>query len=416
VIEKIYKLRSHFKILQTLNGIKNVSSEWTVVHPDFDPVGGGERVCLEVIKAIYEYLGSKSSLLLIKKPQKTTSLRLLYRYYHYIDKLIWISDSANLITLKLTLSQVLLKLSKKHSKIFVSGSYSSALLGTAIYLHYPFNLDLHGTFEGVKKTYGILTIEINDLLNFIYNFNKLELQNKILIFNSTYTLRKTIQLAKKWSTIAPATYNIISNAKKYIVFPPVDSKIIAEKVPLKSDREDIIVILGRISREKKIEYGIFILRLLHQFFNIRAKLFIIGSLNDIAYYQYLKSLAKRMHLEDHVSFFLDVDEKTKMKLLSKGKVLFHPMPGEHFGIAIVETMAAGLIPVVSKESGIGSLGILDERWLYLDLKRPLDIARILVKALNNWSLEYAYKLRKIALMFDSENFRQRIGEILRDVH
>jgi glycosyltransferase involved in cell wall biosynthesis len=330
---------------------------------------------------------------------------------------MWLSDSVTPVTLKSTLLQILLKLSKKHGKIFVnSGLNSSALLGLATYVHYPFNLDLHGTFNGMKRVYGFFTIAMNDFLNFIHHLTESDLHKKILIFNSTYTLHKTIQLAKRLSTIAPATYNAISNAKKYVAFPPVESKIIVENVPLKSDREDIIVILSRISREKKLEYGILILRFLHQFFNIRAKLFIIGSLNDIVYYQYLKSLAKRMRLEDHVSFFLDTDEETKIKLLSKGKVLFHPMPGEHFGIAIVEAMAAGLIPVINRESGIGSLRILDERWLYSDLEKPLDIARILAEALNNWSLECAYKLCKIALLFDSENFRQRIGEILREVH
>ena len=392
-------------------------SEWIIIHSDLDSGGGGERVCLEVARAIYENFGSKPSLLLIKKPQKASGLRLLYGYHHYINKLMWLSDSATPITLKSTLSQILLKLSKKHSKIFVnSGLYSSALLGLITYVHYPFNLDLHSTFSDMKRIYGFFTIAMNDFLNFIYHLSESELHKKILIFNSTYTLHKTIQLAKRLSTIAPATYTVISNAKKYVVFPPVESKIIAENVPLKNDREDTVVILSRISREKKLEYSILILRLLHQFFGIRAKLYIIGSLNDITYYQYLKSLAKRMHLEDHISFFLDVDEETKIRLLSKGKVLFHPMPGEHFGIAIVEAMAAGLIPVINRESGIGSLRILDEKRLYSDLEKPLDIARIIAEVLNNWSLEYAYKLRKIALLFDSENFRQRIGEILHEVH
>jgi len=392
-------------------------SEWIIIHSDLDISGGGERVCLEVARAIYENFGSKPSLLLIKKPQKASGLKLLHRYRYYINKLIWLSDSVTPVTLKSTLSQILLKLSKKHVKTFINnGLSSSALLGSVTYVHYPFNLDLYGTFDGIGKIYGFFTISMNDFLNFMHNFNVSELHKKVLIFNSTYTLSKTIQLAEKWSTIAPATYNIINNAKKYVVFPPVESKIIAKNVQLGSNREDIIVILSRISREKKIEYGIYILRLIHQFSNIKAKLFIVGSLNDPTYYQYLKSLAKRVQLEDYIGFFLDVDEETKVKLLSKGKVLFHPMPGEHFGIAIVEAMASGLIPVVSKESGIGSLGILDERSLYLDLERPLDIARILAEALNDWSLEYAYKLRKIASMFDSENFRQRIGEILRGVH
>jgi glycosyltransferase involved in cell wall biosynthesis len=391
-------------------------SRWVVVHTDLDVAGGGERVCLEVARAIYEHLGFKPDLILLKKPRKIAGLKLLYNYRRYINKLIWIFNSQTPITLKSTLAQALLRLSKRRDKVFVNnGLCSSALLGTAIYVHYPFNLDLLNAFNGVKKVYGLFTIVANDLLNSMHSLNRHALQNKVLIFNSTYTLRRTIQLAKKWRVIAPATFSIINNAKKFVIFPPVESKAIAKSVPLESDRDDVIVILGRISREKKIEYGILITKLLHQFFRVNAKLFIIGALNDVVYYQYLKNLTKKMQLENYVKFFLDVDEEMKIKLLGSGKVLLHPMPGEHFGIAIVEAMAAGLIPVVSKESGVGHLGIIDERWLYLDLEKPFDIARIVVQALNNWSPEYAHKMREIAMMFDSEIFKQRIARVLHDI-
>jgi len=46
-------------------------SEWIIVHSDLDTIGGGERVCLEVARAIYENFGSKPSLLLIKKASKS---------------------------------------------------------------------------------------------------------------------------------------------------------------------------------------------------------------------------------------------------------------------------------------------------------------------------------------------------------
>jgi glycosyltransferase involved in cell wall biosynthesis len=392
------------------------TNKWVIVHTNLDTAGGGERVCLEVARAIYEHLGCKPSLVLLEKPKKITGLRLIHSYRHYIDKLVWVFDSQTPVTLKLTLAQMLLRLSKSHDKIFVNtGLYSSALLGTATYVHYPFNLDLHNTFSGAKKVYGFFTIETNNVLNSAHSFSGQGPQNKVLIFNSTYTLRNTIQLAKKWRAIAPATFSIINNAKKFVIFPPVESRTIAKNVTLESNRDDVIIILSRISREKKIEYGILITKLLHQFFSSNAKLFVIGSLNDIAYYQYLKNLTKKMRLENYVKFFLDVDEEMKVKLLSKGKVLFHPMPGEHFGIAIVEAMAAGLIPVISRESGIGYLGIVDEKWLYLDLEKPFDIARTIAQALSAWSPEYAHKMRKIAMMFDSEIFRQKIAEVLRNV-
>jgi alpha-1,2-mannosyltransferase len=38
--------------------------------------------------------------------------------------------------------------------------------------------------------------------------------------------------------------------------------------------------------------------------------------------------------------------------MQESKVYFHPMTGEHFGMAVVEAMAAGLIPVVPNAGGI----------------------------------------------------------------
>ena len=37
--------------------------------------------------------------------------------------------------------------------------------------------------------------------------------------------------------------------------------------------------------------------------------------------------------------------------MQESKVYFHPMTGEHFGMTVVEAMAAGLIPVVPNDSG-----------------------------------------------------------------
>jgi glycosyltransferase involved in cell wall biosynthesis len=40
-----------------------------------------------------------------------------------------------------------------------------------------------------------------------------------------------------------------------------------------------------------------------------------------------------------------------IKLMSESKIYLHPPFAEHFGISIVESMAAGLIPVVYKDGG-----------------------------------------------------------------
>ena len=56
-------------------------------------------------------------------------------------------------------------------------------------------------------------------------------------------------------------------------------------------------------------------------------------------------------LTDYVTFEINARLDKLLSIIQESRVYFHPMVGEHFGMAVVEAMAAGLIPVVPKESG-----------------------------------------------------------------
>jgi glycosyltransferase involved in cell wall biosynthesis len=47
--------------------------------------------------------------------------------------------------------------------------------------------------------------------------------------------------------------------------------------------------------------------------------------------------------------------RTLLSIIRESRVYFHPMVGEHFGMAVLEAMAAGLIPVVPNEVALQSL-------------------------------------------------------------
>jgi len=48
---------------------------------------------------------------------------------------------------------------------------------------------------------------------------------------------------------------------------------------------------------------------------------------------------------------INASEELKTEILRKAKIYLHPTKYEHFGIAVVEAMAAGLIPVVHRSGG-----------------------------------------------------------------
>lgn len=51
---------------------------------------------------------------------------------------------------------------------------------------------------------------------------------------------------------------------------------------------------------------------------------------------------------------MNLGEEMKLNLMSRAKICIHPMKYEHFGIAVVEAMAVGLISIVHKYSGAQS--------------------------------------------------------------
>jgi glycosyltransferase involved in cell wall biosynthesis len=56
-------------------------------------------------------------------------------------------------------------------------------------------------------------------------------------------------------------------------------------------------------------------------------------------------------LEDYVTLETNVCLYNLLSIMREAKVYFHPLVGEHFGISIVEAMAAALVPIVSNVGG-----------------------------------------------------------------
>jgi alpha-1,2-mannosyltransferase len=112
-----------------------------------------------------------------------------------------------------------------------------------------------------------------------------------------------------------------------------------------SNREPSVLTVSRYSREKKLEYVIEVARRVPE-----AKFFIVGSLSDKRYYEELKELVERYRL-NNIYFLFDVPFNELQRLRRKAKIYLHTMLYEHFGIAIIEAMSQGLIPIVHKSGG-----------------------------------------------------------------
>jgi alpha-1,2-mannosyltransferase len=128
-----------------------------------------------------------------------------------------------------------------------------------------------------------------------------------------------------------------------VIYPPVEVNRFS-KITIDDEREDTILMLGRYSPEKGYEEAIKLASSLPRQIRLR----ILGTLTktEVSYYRRLANLVKRLGLENRVELLYNVPRHRLEDLMTRSKVLLHMYRGEHFGIAVVEAMAAGLIPVV----------------------------------------------------------------------
>ncbi|MEM0249139.1 MAG: glycosyltransferase, partial [Ignisphaera sp.] len=226
----------------------------------------------------------------------------------------------------------------------------------------------------------------------LINVFKSLMYRPLVLTNSNFTKR----FIEKWLGV-----------KAFVVYPPVD---VEKYQPLAKnpEREDLVITVGRIERGKKQHVIPAIARE-----TPGVKYAIIGTIGQIDYFQYVKRLIKKFDLEERVRIYTNLSEDLKVRLLSRAKVYLHTMKYEHFGIAVVEAIAAGSIPIVHRYSGswIDVVSPLEEdiRYSYTDYDECADI---ILKKLSNWTLEKAKILSAYATRFNYENFKNSFSSII----
>ena len=85
-----------------------------------------------------------------------------------------------------------------------------------------------------------------------------------------------------------------------------------------------------------------------------SKFWLIGTVrdeDDQRIVDELKDLAKRLQIESTIEFKIKKPRDEIVEIFSKAKVAIHTMRNEHFGIAVVELMASGIITIAHKSAG-----------------------------------------------------------------
>jgi glycosyltransferase involved in cell wall biosynthesis len=196
------------------------------------------------------------------------------------------------------------------------------------------------------------------------------------------------------------------NVNPYILYPPVDIERFssAYRQPINT-RQVKVLTVSRFSPEKRIENAIKIAHVLKG----NVKFQIIGSLAPAnrAYFKGLQQMVETHGLSQSVSLSPNASNQELIDSMSKSMIYLHTMIGEHFGVSIVEAMAAGLVPIVPAYGGCSE--IVPPNQLYRTLEEAADLIANNVKHAND---ERRVKMHEMSMRYSPANFRKGMKEYI----
>jgi glycosyltransferase involved in cell wall biosynthesis len=194
-----------------------------------------------------------------------------------------------------------------------------------------------------------------------------------------------------------------------LLHPPVRAKKIYNIwKEHRAGKENIIISIGRFEPEKRT------LDVLRAFSRVApetdAKLYLIGFSKDE---HNLLEMVKRLNVSNKVRILIDAPWETVVETLLRAKALVHAAPHEPFGIAVVEGMAAGAIPIVRRGFNGPWLEITKEGRYgigFSDVEELANAIKVAVQKYDTFDIE-SISLR--ALDFDEEIFRQKFANLVK---
>jgi glycosyltransferase involved in cell wall biosynthesis len=184
----------------------------------------------------------------------------------------------------------------------------------------------------------------------------------------------------------------------YILYPPVSVENYQKYAGIPR-RRNYVLTISRFSSDRQLENILAVAKNMPD-----VKFVIAGYVQDYRYFHEL--LLKK---PPNVIFIPNVSEEEKRKLLAISKVYLNPTTYfEGFGIAIIEAMAAGLIPVTFNAGGPLDFTPADFRFNTI-----YEIERLLRRALESWTPEVSLKMSQYASTFSYSNFKKGLLKYVR---
>ncbi|KAG6865199.1 hypothetical protein C0991_004570 [Blastosporella zonata] len=200
---------------------------------------------------------------------------------------------------------------------------------------------------------------------FMYYYARSIRVAQFLMVNSSWTknhvdaiLQHSDFLLDVFSNLSPLVVFNSPNAELThadIVYPPCDTREMTRFVL--ENREKIVISIAQFRPEKDHAAQLLAFAQLLEIYpehSANTRILLLGGCRnqgDADRVNDLRRLAKGLKIEDRVEFIVNAPYPEMLSLLSKASIGMNTMVDEHFGINVVEYMAAGVIPVVHASGG-----------------------------------------------------------------
>ncbi len=367
-----------------------------LVHTAFFIAGGGERLLLEMYRALKD-LSHEVDL-----------------YAAYLDERAWqvITDGMGDVPEPIVLGE------PQVNRLFRRAQMLRALLA-AWYLGRPveklrsrYDLIVQ-TFVGVPLRWADATyvhFPLAELPAYYLRVERLELGLRERAYNSlvAWMAKALADRSKPVMTNSAWTAERVKRAygsqRIYVVHPPVN---VGELLSIGGDRGKIVLTVSRIDWSKRVWEIPDIARLVPE-----AEFYLVGSTSSSSG-PILSLIEKRSEGLRNFHLETDVPRRRILELMSQASIYLHPPFAEHFGIAIAEAAAAGLVPVVYRDGGgwTDIVSRIDEGLGYTSVEEAAHIIRSLLDDPGRLRALSA-KAREVAKGFSYEKFKERLNEVI----
>ncbi|WP_069808209.1 glycosyltransferase family 4 protein [Vulcanisaeta thermophila] len=206
------------------------------------------------------------------------------------------------------------------------------------------------------------------------------------VYNSRYTMNLARRLLPRMG---------INAGREYILSPHYTVNI--EKIP---EKEDYVLTLGRLEWNKGLR------ELMHIAREIRRRIIVAGKTDA----RESKEVIRRLSTISNIEVMPDVDERTKEELYKGASIYLHLNRKENFGIAVLDAVASGTIPITPR-SGAPWTDILEEGRYGLGYTGIDEVPKLIEKAEELINREEVFKSR---IRYSPGNFRERLRGLIKD--